>query len=29
MDNNKILFETPEQIKEYFVNLIKNGKKEY
>ena len=24
---NKILFETPEQIKEYFVSLIKNGKK--
>ena len=27
MENNKIMFETPEQIKEYFVNLIKSGKK--
>ena len=27
MENNKIMFETPEQIKDYFVNLIKSGKK--
>ena len=27
MENNKIIFETPEQIKEYFVSLIKSGKK--
>lgn len=27
MENNKILFESPEQIKEYFIQQIKNGKK--
>ena len=27
MENNKIVFETPEQIKDYFIGLIKSGKK--
>ena len=27
MENNKMIFETPEQIKEYFIALIKSGKK--
>ena len=27
MENNKMIFETPEQVKEYFIALIKSGKK--
>ena len=27
MENNKLIFETPEQVKEYFIALIKSGKK--